>query len=138
MIYFLDTSIIIEILRKNEKTRVFLASNKDNIIITSTLCAMEIFTGIYKCNREKRNAHLEEARILFESFYDVISFNSSHAQIAGEIKADLSKSGEFIGDMDILIASTALANQAIMVTSNPKHFSRIKNLKILSLESFPA
>ena len=48
-------------------------------------------------------------------------------------KADLAKRGELIEDMDILIAATSIATNAVLVTGNSKHFERIKTLQILSL-----
>jgi len=48
----------------------------------------------------------------------------------GELKALLEKNGNIIDDMDLLIASTALVNNMILVTNNVKHFRNIKGLKI--------
>jgi len=47
------------------------------------------------------------------------------------IKKELGlEDGMLIDDADILVASTALAYDAILVTANEKHFSRIENIKI--------
>ncbi|MDE6244097.1 MAG: hypothetical protein K2M50_00390 [Treponemataceae bacterium] len=40
---------------------------------------------------------------------------------------------ELIEDDDILIAALALEHDAVLVTNNVRHFSRIEGLKILSL-----
>jgi len=42
----------------------------------------------------------------------------------------LKKKGELINDADILIASIVKAHDAILVTNNEKHFSRVEGLKI--------
>ena len=42
----------------------------------------------------------------------------------------LEQQGTRLSDMDLLIASIALDNNLILVTSNLKHFSRIPGLKI--------
>jgi tRNA(fMet)-specific endonuclease VapC len=42
----------------------------------------------------------------------------------------LESKGSIIGPNDIIIASTVLANNGILVTHNVKEFKRIKNLKI--------
>ena len=48
----------------------------------------------------------------------------------GELKASLEKSGKIIDDMDLLIASTALTRNLVLVTNNEKHFNRINGLEI--------
>ncbi len=48
----------------------------------------------------------------------------------GEFKANLELTGQSIDDMDLLIASTALTHNLILVTNNEKHFNRINGLEI--------
>ena len=48
----------------------------------------------------------------------------------GTIRAQLEKDGKKIGDMDMLIAATALHENLIVVTGNTDHFERIPGLKI--------
>ena len=48
----------------------------------------------------------------------------------GKLKAQLQKSGKVIDDMDLLIASTAISRNMILVTHNTKHFIEIPNLAI--------
>lgn len=45
-------------------------------------------------------------------------------------KAKLRKQGLLIDDFDILIGSTAVANEMIMVTNNVAHLGRIDNIVI--------
>jgi tRNA(fMet)-specific endonuclease VapC len=45
-------------------------------------------------------------------------------------KAKLRKTGKLIDDFDILIGSTAVANNLILVTENEKHLVRISKVKI--------
>jgi predicted nucleic acid-binding protein len=44
--------------------------------------------------------------------------------------ATLKKRGKLINDADILIASIVKANNAVLVTNNDEHFSRIEGLKV--------
>lgn len=46
------------------------------------------------------------------------------------IAADLRKAGTQIGSMDAMIAGHAMALDAVMVTNNARHFSRVAALKI--------
>ena len=45
------------------------------------------------------------------------------------LKVDLEKKGLKIADFDLLIASTAIVKNLILVTRNKRHFSRISNLR---------
>lgn len=55
-------------------------------------------------------------------------FNS--IQIYASEKVRLRKKGEMISDFDLLIGSTAISNELIMVTENVKEFDRIKGIEI--------
>ena len=52
------------------------------------------------------------------------------AKIRGEIDAGLRKAGKLINDADILTASIVRTHDAVLVTNNEDHFSRIEGLKI--------
>ena len=45
-------------------------------------------------------------------------------------KARLRKQGLIIDDFDILIGTTAIANNMVMVTNNVAHLSRLENITI--------
>ena len=55
-------------------------------------------------------------------------FNS--LSVYAKEKARLKKSRVILDDFDILIGSTAIANNLILVTDNKKHLSRLSNIKI--------
>lgn len=52
------------------------------------------------------------------------------ADLYGTINANLRKIGQPIGDLDVMIAAHALAENLILVTHNIKHFERIEGLKM--------
>jgi len=60
----------------------------------------------------------------------VIALNTKEVLIAGDILANLQKSGQIIGIEDILIGATAISNNLKMVTANVHHFSAIKGLTV--------
>lgn len=45
-------------------------------------------------------------------------------------KARLRKSGLPLDDFDLLIGATAVTNEMVLVTNNPKHFQRIAGIKV--------
>ncbi len=50
--------------------------------------------------------------------------------MAGDILAEMKKTGRMIGIEDVLIAASAISNNFTMVTANTRHFSRIKGLVV--------
>jgi tRNA(fMet)-specific endonuclease VapC len=61
---------------------------------------------------------------------NIISIGAKEASAAGDILADLRKSGNVIGLEDVLIAASAITNQYTVVTANIRHFSRIRGLEV--------
>lgn len=67
---------------------------------------------------------------LFLSAFISFPFDSRAARRYGEIRWMLKRAGTPIGPNDLMIASMALVNDAVIVTHNTREFSRIANLKI--------
>jgi tRNA(fMet)-specific endonuclease VapC len=61
----------------------------------------------------------------------VLPFDRGAAERSAQIAADLKKSGRPIGPFDTLIAGTALAAGASLVTHNLREFRRVPGLKIV-------
>jgi len=61
--------------------------------------------------------------------FDSLPFDDASADHFGSIRAHLRKLGTPIGPNDLLIASIALANQLILVTTNLGEFSRVPGLQ---------
>ena len=127
MIYCLDTDILIEYFRGNEAIRrkVENLTGRDSLGLV-WLTFYEFFKGIFVSGR------LGEERFLQELNETCLILNPSYeaAKMGGEIYALLRKEGRLINDADILIASIVKAYDAVLVTNNEEHFSRIKGLKI--------
>jgi len=127
LIYCLDTDILIEYFRGNEpiKRKIENLTEEDSVGLT-WLTFYEFFKGIFlsgKLNEEKFLQGLATTCVIMEESYDA-------AKIGGEIYANLKKKGELINDADILIASIVKTHNAILVTNNVKHFSRVEGLQI--------
>ncbi len=133
MIYLLDTSVLIDLMRHKGPAEDFIASHIGEELTTSAICEAELNEGIYRENENNIPKRLDEKKKLFEPFSQIISFDSKQAEIAGQIRADLSLKGSLIGDIDILIAAAAISQNATLVTKNTKHFQKIPGLQLLSI-----
>jgi tRNA(fMet)-specific endonuclease VapC len=92
------------------------------------IVVFELQTGIAKSTSpQKRRRQLDELL----SNVTLLSFGRQEADHAAEIRASLEIAGMPIGPYDILIAATASANNATLVTHNTKEFGRIAGLDII-------
>jgi len=126
MIYMLDTDTVSQVIKKHPPVIKKLISHEDDEICISAITNAELFYGLEKKNSQRL---FNEVRSIIGKC-TIINFDASQSELYGKIRVDLEKSGTPLGDMDLLIASAAMATGAILVSHNKKHFSRIKGLKV--------
>lgn len=134
MKYILDTNILTEVQKGNESIRIFISDSNNDIGITIVTKA-EILLGRFHFLMKAENAvKLETAqKWLIESEklilqFPIIQFNKESFAIFDEFRQN-SKYRK-IGRADMLIASIGLANRAVLVTRNVKHFKQFPNLNV--------
>jgi predicted nucleic acid-binding protein len=88
----------------------------------SVVAAMEFLEGFSNPAKGER---------LLDPFKQVV-FNDHMARRASWIRRELRESGKLIGDLDILIAATAMQMGEPLVTANEAHFKRISGLDCIS------
>lgn len=132
-IYALDTNVIIDFLRSNENitNNIQNALNNGDTLAIPSIVYYEVMRGFKESEATKRfnifQMLLKNLKLLYLEENNMKALN-----IAAKIYEDLRKSGNLIEDNDIYIAATAIANDAVLVTDNIKHFSRIDGLKLVS------
>ncbi|MEG4022309.1 type II toxin-antitoxin system VapC family toxin [Microcoleus sp. S13C4] len=125
--YVLDTNTLIYYFKGQGQVAQNLANVSPPEIVVSTIVLFELQVGIAKSNSPtKRTQQLQE----FLSRVNVIPFDRDAALAAATIRAQLEQQGTPIGPIDVLIAGTALALQATLVTHNVNEFSRVSDLAI--------
>lgn len=126
--YLLDTNICIYHLKGQfELDKKILAVGLENCYI-SVITLAELKFGVSN-SAESRKENNQKTLDNFLDSLDIISLEDC-LDIFAEIKTQLKKSGNIIDNFDLLIASTALAHEMILVTRNVKHFQRIENLQL--------
>jgi tRNA(fMet)-specific endonuclease VapC len=87
----------------------------------------ELEVGIAKSSGpHKRSEQLAD----LISTVQVLSFGLEEAKSAAQIRGALEVKGQPIGPLDALIAATALANHAVLVSHNTPEFSKIPKLQL--------
>lgn len=120
----LDTSILIDYYRKIDKLKTkFVQLSENYSFAVSVITKFEILSGI---NEKQRSFWTH----IFSNI-KVISLGEKDVEIAAQIVRTLKSRNKIIGLKDILIASTAIANDLPISTLNLKDFERVDNLVIL-------
>jgi hypothetical protein len=115
----LDTDVLIDFLRGDEKAVSFVNANSSRIILSSVVVA-ELYAGV---KGDAEQATLER----FISLFRVIPVDSEIAKTGGLYKRDFSKS-HGVGLADAILAATAESENAELVTLNTKHYPMIRGL----------
>ena len=127
MKYVLDTNTLIYFFKGLGNVSDRILARPPNDIWIPAIVLFELEVGIGKSNRpKKRREQLNE----FLSLINIIPFGYEEAICASDIRIKLERKGIPIGPYDILIAASALAAKATLVTHNTKEFKRVGALKI--------
>jgi tRNA(fMet)-specific endonuclease VapC len=126
--YLLDTNICIYLIKKQHPEIVskLLKVGFDRIGI-STITLAELEFGVANSSR---SIEAQTALLEFILPFEILDFTYNAASFYGRIRKELKDKGQPIGDMDMLIAAVAMANELIIVTNNEKEFRRISGLKV--------
>ncbi len=127
MNYLIDTDILIYSLKNVGQVNKNFLVRKDSPKAISVISYGELVYGAWKSHN--RVGNLAKVHRVAEIF-PIMDITATIMDTFGEVKASLTKTGKVIDDMDLLIASTALVNNLILVTNNEKHFQRIQGLEI--------
>jgi tRNA(fMet)-specific endonuclease VapC len=122
----LDTNVVVAFLNGDKSVLKRIRVEIDEIAL-STLVVAELDYGAKVSQKSEEN--LEKLYRLVE-IVQVVPFDIECAKIFGTIKSRLRSLGKPTGEVDALIAATAMAHEAILVTTNKKHFENIEGLKV--------
>ncbi len=125
----LDTSVIVEIDRKNEEVIRLIKKiiDLDHNILISTITISEILTGSY-LRKDFKKSVSEAKRILGQFLW--IELNSEIAEKTAQYLAYLITSGKIIEYQDVAIAATfKVTNSDYVLTLNKPHFESIPELR---------
>ncbi len=104
---------------------------KPNGLGLSVISLAELYEGTYY-SRDPETSHRQLVNLL--SSVTVLGVNDEICRIFGQQRGYLRQRGLMIGDFDLLIAATCLHYGFALLTNNRRHFQRIEDLKIVSIE----
>lgn len=132
MTYLLDTNACIRVLNGSCAELVERLRRHDPAsVLISTIVKAELLFGARRSARVDANLRLLER---FFAPFGTASFDDTCADHYAWIRADLARAGTPIGPNDMLIAATARARDAVLVTANSAEFRRVVGLRLVNWE----
>ena len=129
MKYLIDTDWVVSHLRGSERVSGRLEELAASGLALSIISLAELYEGIY---RSIKPGKAEESLNRFLTAVTVLGINGSICRTFGRERARLRKEGRLIGDFDLLIASTCLHHDLVLLTDNVREFERVEGIKLLS------
>ncbi len=123
----LDTNVISELVRPTPDSAVlaYLRTLAPETVFTAAVCEAEIRYGLARMpTGQRRDQLIVRIEALFASGFEdqVVPFDSACAALYGEIRASREAVGKPIEVEDAMIAATARAHGAALVTRNVSDF----------------
>jgi tRNA(fMet)-specific endonuclease VapC len=127
-VYVLDTNTVLDYFRGKGSVAANLLALPPSEVALPAIVAYEVWVGVLGSqNAKRRQAQYEQ----FLATIEVLPFDSAISRRAAELRQTLERGGEGIGPMDTLIAATALAHNATLVTRNVREFGRVPGLQVV-------
>lgn len=129
MTHLLDTSVYSQRLKRRPLRKVVRRWSDlgDAKLAISTICEAEILFGLEKKNAERLWTEYEH---YLKHKLIALPLERKVIETYARLKAELQASGLTVGEFDLLIGATALANNLKLATLNTKDFAKIPGLEL--------
>jgi predicted nucleic acid-binding protein len=125
--YLVDTDWLIDVLRGRASTVAALLEMAPEGLAVSIISVGELYDGAFVGTDSERR--VAEIRTLIHDLV-VLTPDDETMLHFGSIRSMLRRAGTPIGDMDLIIAATALRHGLTLATRNARHFTRVPGLEI--------
>ena len=127
--YMLDTDTSIYIMKERPASvRRRFEKHRDEVCI-SVVTYAELLYGVERSTAKVKNQQAIDA---FVQLLEVCDWTTAAAVHYATIRAELDGAGAPIGAMDMMIAAHARSLNAVVVTNNTRHFSKVTKLKTIN------
>lgn len=133
MLYILDTDICSYLIRKHPAqvlTAMDATVQEGHEIAISAISYAELMLGAKRSANPSK--HLALINELCERLHDIYAWDARAAEQFADLQTALLNQGSPIGINDTLIAAHVISLEAVLVTNNTKHFSKVDGLKMVN------
>ena len=127
----LDTTFLIDLVSESSAGRekairtVEELAERGEELVTTRFNLAELYVGVARSRHPEREKKAIHACL---SEFAILDFTDAAARLFGSITGFLQQIGKPAGDMDVLIAATAMVHGDALITRNPRHFRHIPDL----------
>ncbi len=127
--YLLDANVVLDYFRERGNVAANLLAVAPGELALPAIAAYEIWVGVIGSqNPSRRRAQYEQ----FLAEVPILDFDAATGRKAAELRHAMTRKGDAIGPLDTLIAGSALAHQATLVTRNVREFARVPGLNVVN------
>jgi predicted nucleic acid-binding protein len=129
----LDTTILIDLIsgrsvqKRQAVRKIEELAERGQALTTTRFNVAELYLGLARSTRPKDD---EEAIGTLLREFEVLEFNDAAARVFGSVTGLLQQIGKPAGDVDVLIAATAMVHGHSLITRNARHFRHIPHLTV--------
>ncbi len=129
----LDTTILIDLVGKESPWKQRASRKIDELaaqgqgLATTRFNVAELSVGLARSRRPSEDEKVIRALL---GDLEILEFTDAAARIFGSLTGFLQQIGQPAGDMDVLIAATALVYGHALITRNSRHFRHIPQLVV--------
>jgi tRNA(fMet)-specific endonuclease VapC len=128
MLYALDTNTCIDLLRgRSPRLSARILELSPAHVVVPSLVYAELLLGAELSAEPQRNRRFIDQLVAPMRMLD---FGVEAAAAYASIRAALQHDGQLIGPNDLIIAATAVAHQALLVSANVREFRRVPGLRV--------
>ena len=130
MRYLVDTDWAINYLNRVESVVRRINELSPDGLGISMITLAELYEGVFYSRNSEDDAR--DLRRFLDSV-SVVELDDEICRIFAMERGRLRAAGNTIGDLDTLIAATAIRHNLTLLTNNRRHFERIQGLNVVSI-----
>ncbi len=127
MKYLLDTTVCVQVLRGDRAAGRRLAGLSPDDVALSVMSVADLRYGALKSRRPTAKIAALE---VFLAAFTLLAFDPESAEQHAAVRHVLALAGTPLGERDLVIAATALAQGLVVATGNVREFRRVPGLGV--------
>ncbi len=126
--YILDTNIASLLGSKGEKNRLLMDKLSDlqdeDRVMVSIITLYEVYYGLKNSQNDSQKNEISKNIVLIQKFFEIVPLDLKEMELYADLKVlykkhtGINKKSMKKNDLDILIASTAIAENAILISDD--------------------
>lgn len=125
--YLLDTATCIAAIRQQPRVLQRIIRIPPEEMAVAMMTVAELWFGALKSTNPPRGRAITDA---FLEPFEIAPFDEAAADCYASARRHLESGGTPIGERDLIIAATALAQRLTIVTNNTREFKRVPGLQV--------